>query len=82
MSPHTVPVTTRPLTAFEQQALQRLRAAAATPQQLDALLRELVVAREVLRIVRAQRRCLPQHARQALNGLPHARATAVEFSHD
>ena len=72
----------RALTPVEQNTLQALRVVAANPVTLDQLLRELIVAREVIRTVRTQRRCLPRHAREALDHVPHHRPTAVEFPRD
>lgn len=75
-------MTLRALTPPEQDELQRLRLATGNPVALDQLLRELVIARSVVRIVRGQRRCLPRYAQQALDQMPHIRATSVDFAHD
>lgn len=73
----------RALTDHERAQLESLRhVAAQSPVVLDKLLRELIVARAVVATVRSQARCLPAHARRALDELPHARRTSIEFSHD
>jgi alkylhydroperoxidase/carboxymuconolactone decarboxylase family protein YurZ len=73
----------RPLTPDEQTALTKLRAHASAPPQLDALLREIIVARAAVRTVRTSWRCLPPHVRDAINGLPHRpQGTAQEYRHD
>jgi hypothetical protein len=63
-------------------ATQKLRVDATDPVKLTHLLRELVVARNALRIVRLQRRCLPRHAQEALDHTRPAHSAAVEFAHD
>lgn len=73
----------RTLTDDEREQLAQLaRVATTSPVVLDRLLRELIVARAVVRIVRTQARCLPRGAREALDHLPHHRPVAREFSHD
>jgi hypothetical protein len=71
----------RALTPFEAEVVARMHVEAArSPVAQDALFKELVVAREVIKEVRRVRRCLPAKADAALDGLPHRRATAVEFT--
>lgn len=73
----------RQLTPFEAEVLQRLRILAAKdPVVLQSLIAELVVSREVLKEIRRVQRCLPPRASAALDGLPHRRQTAVEFSNN
>ncbi len=72
----------RALTDAEREILRRLRVEASHPVQLDGLLAELIVARDVLRRVRQFRRCLPQGGQKALDEMPHFRRTSVEYSHD
>jgi hypothetical protein len=75
-------MTSRVLTAPELSAVtQRLRAESADPMKLDRMLRELALARSVLAVVNSQRRCLPRHAREALD-MVRPRPTAVEYFHD
>ena len=47
-----------------------------------ALIRENVVYRAELPVIRKQRRCLPAGAQKALDALPHHHSTAVEYSQD
>ena len=73
----------RQLTDAEREILRRLvQDATLSPQRLDAMLRELIVARDVLRRVRQFRRCLRAGGQRALDEMPHARRTAVEFATD
>jgi len=72
----------RKLTDAERDILARLRVEAAHPVQLDHLLAELIVARDVLRRIRQHRRCLPQGGQRALDEMPHHHRTAVDFSND
>lgn len=72
----------RALTPFEAEVVQRLRILAANnPVVLQSIIAELVVSRDVINRVRRVRRCLPREADAALDGLPHRRATVVEFKH-
>jgi hypothetical protein len=48
---------------------------------LQSLVAELVVSRAVIGKIRKVRRCLPPSTAAFLDGLPHRRATAVEFDH-
>lgn len=73
----------RPLTDREREAVDmHVATAAQSPVALRALIAELIVAREVVRVVRSQARCLPHHVRVALDGLPHMRHLTREYSHD
>jgi len=80
----TTPYTNlRPLTPLEADSVTRLRVlASGCPLVMQSIIAELVVSREVIRTVRRVRRCLPREANAALDGLPHRRATAVEYAHD
>ena len=73
----------RSLTDHEREMLESLRnVAAQSPVVLDKLLRELIVARAVVATVRSQARCLPAHARRALDELPHQRPAFREYCRD
>lgn len=71
----------RALTPREHEIVKGLVSVAALdPVIFHKLICELVVSRDVLYIIRKQRRCLPRHCIQALDGLPHRRATSVEYA--
>lgn len=63
-------------------ATQVLRVDATDPVKLTLLLRELVLARAALSVVRSQQRCLPRHAKSALDLTRPRHRTAVDFPHD
>lgn len=73
----------RPLKPVEYQiAAGIFKAVIGDDVKVLALIRELVVHRETAKVLRGQRRCLPRHAQEALDGLPHHHSTAVEFPHN
>jgi hypothetical protein len=73
----------RPLTEAERAAHAKLLADAANPVTLAETLRELIVAREIIRTTRSYKRCQPPPVLNALDGYPHLpRPTAVEYRHD
>ena len=73
----------RPLKPIEQEiAKEMFKRVAGDDAAIYALIRENVVYRAELPVIRKQRRCLPAGAQKALDALPHHHSTAVEYSQD
>ena len=72
----------RRLTPDEAEIVARMRVLAAqSPVVLQSIIAELVVSRHVIGKIRRVRRCLPASTAAFLDGLPHKRATSVEYDH-